>query len=171
MKINGLTPELLAEVEALSPNSYCRLYGGEPENNGLHILNELVNIDKHRLLLVMAAQISANGAWWYITDDSPGPTTRFTAGPLANGAIAARFDFLGSTPPAAFEPHLDYTIVLGDGPDVPAIRRVSLTVLMSRLYFDVEHMVVGPLAHPSAWGIARCRRSTLSDRVARRTAF
>jgi hypothetical protein len=59
----------------------------------------------------MAAQIRGAGAWFYVTDDDPGPTTRFVAGPLARRAVAA-----------GFEPHLEYTIVLGDGPEVSAIR-------------------------------------------------
>ena len=82
VELAGVRPDLLAEIEALQPRTPDQLDDVPPENNGLYILNELVNIDKHRLLLVMAAQLSTTGAWWYVTNDGPGPTLRFTPGPL-----------------------------------------------------------------------------------------
>jgi len=147
LTLRGARPDMLAELEEIQPAGPHPLDGQPTENNGLFILNELVNIDKHRLLLLIAAQLSLRGAWWPVIGDDPGPSLQVADGPLRTGSVAARFDFLDSTPPEGFDPHLEYTVVLADAPGIPAVRTVSLTQLLSRLYFDVEHGVVGRMAH------------------------
>ena len=108
----------------------------------LHGLNELVRIDKHRLLLVVVRALDIDRMWWPLPDGVPQPELRLNLSPLNEGDTVARFDFHGHQPPPGFDPHLALQIRVHDGPRAPTVRGLSMTNLVSSLYGYVE-LVVG----------------------------
>jgi hypothetical protein len=138
-----------ARIESVTDSSVIRAieavqpYASQsPTDSPLFTLNELVNIDKHHLLLVVAHALKVDGMWWGTNDGDPVPKTRVSTGPISVGEEVAWFDFGGSTPPERFDPHLGIEIRLEDGPLTRSVRTTSLLNVVNVIYMHVEHSVL-----------------------------
>ena len=103
-----------AIVDALvKVQPYSRPHG--PADCALAILNDLCNIDKHRLLLTIVNSIDRdNLGWWGSNEGDPKPTFNYTLGPLRAGDAVATFDFGGRRAPAHFDPHISLAVSLNE---------------------------------------------------------
>lgn len=133
---------ILDNIEALQPYMGQR-HGHHVEDSALFVLNELVNIDKHRLLLVIACVLSADDMWWASDTSEPQPAVRAKLAGLHDGDEIAVFDFGAAAPPTDFDPHVALDVRLDDGPSKGMARRIRLLHLVDVLYWAVEHEVVG----------------------------
>jgi hypothetical protein len=141
-RIQGVVnPSVIAAVESVQPYETARRTGEPATHDVLYGLNKLVNIDKHRLLLVVVQALDIDRMWWPLPDGVPQPDLRLNPRPLSEGDTVAWFDFHGHQVPSDFDPHLALRIRLDDGPRVPTVRGLSLTNLVSTLYGSVEQVV------------------------------
>jgi len=115
-----------------------------PATNGLHILNTLVNTDKHRLLLVVVAALEFDGMYWPVMDGATAPGHWLEVNPLHDGDPVARFDFWGVNADPKFDPLLElqtrltHTVLASD----VRLRMLSLEKLLGFLYNWVENQVL-----------------------------
>lgn len=136
-------PDIVAAVEEVQPYSEARRLGGDAKNSGLVVLNELVRVDKHRLLIEVAPVLDLHQIFWLSGSDDPQPTFVINYGPLSVGTEVARFDFGDAPANPYFDPHLSLELRVYGGPAIEAIRVPHLWGLMARIYNEVEHEVIG----------------------------
>lgn len=106
----------------------------------LHELRELNNIDKHRILLVVAYGIDTfRPKYW----DFPGRSLkpRFYLKPLEEGSPVASFDFGGADAPADFDSKISLEVAI-DTPELPHLVNVPLTRTMHRIAMRVSLEVI-----------------------------
>jgi len=129
--------DILDAVESVQPYAVARQFGfTDATNNGLFILNELVNVDKHRLLIEVMPVLNTRNMYW--TGD-PSPEVRILhAAPLKEGEPVAWFDFGDAEADPNFDPHLGLEIRVYGGPSIAAIRVPDLFGLISRIYGEIE---------------------------------
>lgn len=150
-------PAIAKALESVQPYQMKK-----PDESPLFSLNELVNIDKHRLLLVMAHGLRIGGSWWGHSEGGPIPEVRMNLGPLKQGDPLAWFDFGTETAPLQFDPHLSLELRLNDGPETLPLRSVDVSNVVASIYSTVEHTVIsnafatlfgkGPRHNASAFG-------------------
>jgi hypothetical protein len=138
-----VNPNVIAAVESVQPYAVARLTGEPAAYDVLYALNELVNIDKHRLLLVVARAVDIDRMSWGLPDGVSDPDLRLNLTPLNEGDTVARFDFPDNQLPPGFDPHLALHIRVHDGTPTPTVYGASLDDLMQTLYWYVEWEVVG----------------------------
>lgn len=140
LSTNGITDQRVRDaLIAVQPYSHPG-----PATNGLHILNTLVNTDKHRLLLVVVAALEFDGIQWMVSDGAKDPGHWLNVNPLRDGDQVARFDFWGVGADPEFDPHLELQTRLADNvlaSDVN-LRILSLEKLLGFLYNWVESQVL-----------------------------
>jgi hypothetical protein len=129
--------DVIDALVAVQP--YSRL---APLTNGLCILNELVNTDKHRLILVVVAALNPSVTWWAV--DATPPAFEITFGPLGQDDPIAWFNFGGRKPYPNFDPHLVPQIRLEDKSlkRNAVLQTLSLEQLLHFLYTAVAGEVI-----------------------------
>jgi hypothetical protein len=138
-RIDGVTnQQVIGALIAVQPYTAVEKYGHPLEETVLHMLSTLVNIDKHRLLLVTMNALHPDQAWWGVPEGRETPHVRFELGPLEDHAPVAWFDFGDSEPYPGFDPHLSLTVRLrGHG----GLAWLPLLELMRTLGSEVEHEI------------------------------
>jgi hypothetical protein len=131
-------PEILSALEEAQP--YYE--NGGPQESLLWALSRLNNIDKHRLLLVVACVFVPDHMWWSSEEDDPAPTIRANIGPLKDGDRVAWFDFQGAEPPPGFDPHPTLQVSLLEGRTKHLIGKMSVTNALHGLIYEVEWGVI-----------------------------
>ncbi len=134
-------PAVKDAVEVIQP--YKRQVLGEAKRDPLWILNELCNIDKHRLLLVIVCVLNTSSMYWGTSADQPIPRLRLKTGPLKDHDEVAWFAWDNWIPKPDFDPHLSLTVKLNEGPPATMISQWRVMELLTALYSVVEHSVVG----------------------------
>src|SRR5207248_1132434 len=114
---------------------YSGLKHGHPANHStLWVINELCNIDKHRLLLGMIHSVNTDDlGWWGLPEGVESPGFWYNLAPLEIGDVVARFDFHGAPAPADFDPHISLAVALDEGPAGHWIRLRKVDELLSGL--------------------------------------
>jgi hypothetical protein len=105
--------DILQALDAAQP--YHR---DEKWDSQLWVVNELCNVDKHRLLLTMAGVLNFDNKppFWGLYNGAS-PSYWFNVfKPLSDGDAVARFDFKGTEAPAEFDPHISLAVTLDEGP-------------------------------------------------------
>lgn len=144
-------PKIRARIEDVQPYRGVNGELSDPRVNPLWVINRLDNIDKHRLLLVMACVPKVLGMWWGLPSHSMGPQVRINGHALNNGSPVAWFDFLGSKPPTDFDPHPAIEIMLNEA-GVKRMLRWSIIEALDNLVWWVEDFVVGkPSPYPALY--------------------
>ncbi len=107
----GITnPDILKGLVQVQPFTQTK-YGHDPADTAISILNDLCNIDKHRLLLTLITSLDGDmPAYWGLGEGAQGPKYRFLVGPLEAGSVVARFWFDDQEVPKPFEPHLSLVV-------------------------------------------------------------
>jgi len=138
-QIRGVTNQhVIDALIAVQPYTAVERYGHPLGETVLHVLRTLVNIDKHRLLLVTMHALHPDEAWWGIPEGREPPGFRFELGALEDRAPVAWFDFGDSEPYPGFDPHLSLTVRLrGHG----GLAWLPLLELTSILGSEVEEMI------------------------------
>jgi hypothetical protein len=138
-RIDGVTNQhVIDALIAVQPYTAVEKYGHPLEETALHMLNALVNIDKHRLLLVTMNALHLDQAWWGVPEGRETPNVRLESGPLEDHAPVAWFDFGDLEPYPGFDPHLALTVRLrGHG----GLASLPLLELMHTLGGEVEHEI------------------------------
>lgn len=132
--------EVLQALEELQP--YAGTQGAHGyRRDPLWRLNKLCNIDKHRLLLVVACVLDVGEMWWGMPLGCPSPRIAIDPNGVQEGAPVAWFDFRGAVPPADFDPHPALAVALKER-EVPEISRVPLTTMLEGLCFWVREPVL-----------------------------
>lgn len=116
---------ILTAVDAVQP--YKRGEGASARNHQLWTLHDLVNIDKHRLLVLVELVLDWQRVWWGTAEGTPSPAPWISSSPLRVDEPAATFDFHGQAPPSDFDAHLRATVRFDHGE--PGDRLRQLTVL------------------------------------------
>jgi hypothetical protein len=124
-----------------------------PGRSYLKALKDLNNIDKHRLLLVVACVFRPVGMWWSSEESDPKPTKiRAHIGPLKDGDRVAWFDFHGAEPPPGFDPHPTLQVAI--------IEAKTNHLLGRRSVIDALHGMI----HTVEWGVVtRCFRELFRE--------
>lgn len=139
--VNVTDRAVLDAVIACQPYIAEAKYGHPVHTTGLHCLRELVNLDKHKLLLTGVHALDLRGIWWGL-DEGYEPNWGIHGGPIKEAQPIARFDFGEKRVPEDFEPHLDLTVRIENAP--PGLCQTSpLLDLVEMIYFAVEHEVLG----------------------------
>jgi hypothetical protein len=108
LRLEGVrSRSILDLVETVQPRTVNPNW---PEMDQLGLLNELVNTDKHRLLIPTIHGINWNEAWWV-----GAPENVISLAPLKEGDEVARFDFSREEPHPDFDPHLTVHVGIDDG--------------------------------------------------------
>jgi len=142
LTVVGLKSETVLDlVEAVQPRSLV-LLNAVPENSPLHVLNELVNIDKHRLLLLFAHTLRWNRMWFGVPVDRQDPKYELNTAPLADGDILATFDFGDSAVFPNFDPQVTLGLGLNVGLDIAPLRSAQVLQTVQMIYSTVEHSVI-----------------------------
>lgn len=128
-------------VEAVQPRALVSLHA-KPENSPLHVLNELVNIDKHRLLLLFAHTLRWDQIWFGVPADRQPPTFNLNTALLADGDVVATFDFGDSGVFSNFDPQVTLGLRLDVGLDIAPLRSVEVLQTVEMIYSSVEHSVI-----------------------------
>jgi hypothetical protein len=138
-RIDGVRNQhVIDALIAVQPYTAVEEYGHPLEETVLHMLKTLVNIDKHRLLLVTMNALHPELAWWGVPEGRETPDARFELGSLEDHAPVAWFDFGDSEPYPGFDPHLSLTVRLrGHG----GLASLPLLELMQTLGGEVEHEI------------------------------
>ncbi len=110
-------------------------------------LKALNNVDKHRLLLVVASAVDFDSMWWGWHDATSAPDYRLNFEPLTEGAPVAWFDFGGTPAPYHFDPHPAVRVTLRD-PVAPALWLHPLVGVIDNLAWWVEWQVVNERFRP-----------------------
>jgi hypothetical protein len=115
----------------------------DPTRSPLLRLHKLNNVDKHRLLLVIAGVLDLGEMYWGWSS-AYGPPPKFaTSGTLLEeGSPVARFDFHGNEPPPEFDPHPALNVALSEA-DTPEIAFIPLTDVLGSVLFWVKDHIVG----------------------------
>ena len=144
LRVDGIrNPDVIDALVAVQPYTAVK-HGHLPEDTALHVLNTLVNVDKHRLLLVTMHALHADRAWWGVPEGRQSPDIRLNLGPLEDHAPVAWFDFGDSEPYPGFDPHLSLTVRLRDR---NGLAWLPLLELMCTLGAEVEHEIGMYFAH------------------------
>jgi hypothetical protein len=108
----------LANKTIIGELERCQPYNDPPEKvrqHPLSLLRNLNNIDKHRLLLVVAAVFAGRNMYWAEYPGLPMPQRiRMHAGVLTDGMEVAWFNFGGIRPPDNFDVHPGLEIGLAE---------------------------------------------------------
>jgi hypothetical protein len=137
--IRGVTNKhVIDALIAVQPYTAVEKYGHPLEETVLHILRTLVNIDKHRLLLVTMHALHPDEAWWGIPEGREPPDFRFELGALEDHAPVAWFDFGDSEPYPGFDPHLSLTVRLRGHGGLAWLPLLELTRVLGG---EIEEMI------------------------------
>jgi hypothetical protein len=128
-------PEILDALERTQPYS-------DPRDSYLSALQSLNNIDKHRLLLVVACVFVPERMWWGAEEGEPNPTIRANIGSLKDGDAVAWFDFHGDEPPPDFDPHPTLQVSLREERTNHLFGRNSVENALHGLIYAVEWGVI-----------------------------
>lgn len=130
--------DLLEEVQP-----YFDEYGRpqNPDESFLWVLRCLNNIDKHRLLLVVASVFAPDKMWWGYSGESPVEGVWANTAPLKDGDPVAWFKFRGGKPPPDFDPNPTLEEVIRE-PEAPRMRRLSARNGLGVIEWTVEYGVV-----------------------------
>lgn len=132
-------PAALAALDAVQPYSMAKEFGGPAAYTAPNVLKELVNFDKHSLLLLVAGSLRTDGMYWE-SDAAGSPTVMLNMQPLEDGDPVAWFTFIGRQPDPDFDPHLGIEIRLNSGPKSIAVptRKVHIVGVLDRLHSSIE---------------------------------
>jgi hypothetical protein len=146
-------PDIQALIEEVQP--YMRGEGNSVEQHQLWALNELVNVDKHRLLLVVQVVLDEGNVYWGSTPEIGSPMVWLTRDPIVSNMHVATFDFPHTSPGPEFAPHLSLTARLDEGPQGSRIRTHPLIQLMAEIEYFINVRVMDrftPLFPPDTPG-------------------
>ena len=105
-------------------------------------LHRLNIIDKHRVLLVVAAVLAWDQMWWGWNDSwGSSPKITVNTAPLKDGSPVAWFDFHGLEPPNDFDPHPSLQITFCEA-EMPDLIGHPVTNVLETLCGWVEHTIV-----------------------------
>lgn len=144
--IGGVTRgDVVAQLERVQPDYVRDKYGHPKDEQGLYVLNKLVNRDKHSVLVMQSHFLNPHGIWWGLDSEEGSPTYAFDFSPLdGSRRLVATFDFGDHPIPSGFEPNLSLDIFLtGENLSLSLVRTCNLLNLMQVLYYAVEWEVVG----------------------------
>lgn len=133
-------PDIQALIEEVQP--YKRGEGNSAKQHQLWALNKLVNVDKHRLLLVVQVVLDEGNVYWGSTPEIGSPKVWLTREPLVSNMYVAMFDFPHTSPGPEFAPHLSLTARLDEGPQQSRIRTRPLIQLMAEIEYFVNVSVM-----------------------------
>jgi hypothetical protein len=114
-------------------------------DDGLWVVNELNNHDKHRLVLPMLTclNIDTDAPYWSLPEGVATPRWWFNAFThLGPGDVVARFDFGGVAAPVEFEPNIALAITLDEGPPQHWIRTQPVPEMLDGVLFHLTWMVI-----------------------------
>jgi hypothetical protein len=131
-------PDLLRALEDVQP--YMRPDGKAQDFRLGHLfwLNKLCNIDKHRLLLVVATAFDYGRMWWA---GQLAQHVEVSGKPLEEGDPVAWFDFGGYAPAENFDPHPGLHIVMWE-PEVLQIAHLAIAQVLDTLRWLVEEYIL-----------------------------
>jgi hypothetical protein len=103
------------------------------------MLNRLNNIDKHRVLIVVAVVFNLSGGRVSrsVPEGAKSPDFKVDRGPVYNGREVASFDFHGSEPPPDFKANLGLQVIV-DEPALPWIRHQHIVEVLVGLHSHVR---------------------------------
>ena len=133
-------PTILKLLDEVQP--YKRGEGFSAIQHQLWGLNRLVNIDKHRLLLVIEAVLDWGQLWWGTGDRAGQPEPWLTQEPVTDNMHVASFTFPHTPPGPEFDPHLALTVRLNEGPQGNRIRTIALRALAGQIEWYIQHRVM-----------------------------
>jgi hypothetical protein len=137
-KGNFATPQLTPAIrnpEIIDALKKAQPYHGpdgepiRPDRSPLLHLRRLNNIDKHRLLLVVARVLDSDQMWWGGSPEMAIPQLKISTAPLEEGSPVAWFDWGSAEPPDYFNPHLALTISLNEPNAIGRLRPTPIPVL------------------------------------------
>jgi hypothetical protein len=131
---------ILEALEAAQP--YSRMDGAPQDARSMPLwaINKLNNIDKHRLLLVLAYELDKHNVWWELPVDAPSPSVTVSTRALEEGAEVASFRFAEGAP-TGFRPHLSVQIALRED-ETPRYRHENLLNVLDIFRWCVEEWIV-----------------------------
>lgn len=133
------SPGIQAAIEQAQP--YQRGEGVAAEQHQLWGLNELVKIDKHRLLLTMEQVVDSHNAWWGLEGKTNSPIVEIYDMAIGDDQAVASFDFQGSTAPEEFDPHLALTVRLDEGPPMNRMRSMPARQFLQDIATYIDWMM------------------------------
>jgi len=146
-------------IEEVQP--YKRGEGNSARQHQLWALNKLVNVDKHRLLLVVQVVLDEGNVYWGSTPEIGRPKVWLARDPIVSNMHVATFDFPETSPGPEFAPHFSLTARLDEGPHDSQFRTRPLIQLMAQVEDFVNVSVINRFAplfpldtpgHPGAHG-------------------
>lgn len=156
---------LLAQVKdpkILGLLNECQPYAGDgtehrspfdAHGTPLWHLKKLNNLDKHRLLMIVACVLNIDTMWWGTRTGERSPKCFLNTVPVKDGTPVAWFDFRGAEPPADFDPHPSLKIVVREPDDAPALSHIEVGGAIENLCWWVEWQVLNmrfaPLFFPN----------------------
>jgi len=129
--------DILAALKGAQPYSVEK-EGRDPADSYLPALQCLNNIDKHRLLLVVACFFHAERMWWSSMEGDPQPAIKVHLRPLDDGDAVAWFDFKGAEPPQDFDPHPTLQVAFHEETMPGFLSRMSVANALHGLIWTVE---------------------------------
>jgi hypothetical protein len=133
-------------LDALDRSQPYRRLNGTPQefwSSQLWALNELHNIDKHRLLLIVVSTVDINRMGWGLPANVRSPKVGINFNPLKDGDPVAWFDFHGAPAPEGFDPNIRLQIVLRQT-ELPPLWSDNLVKLLDNAFrWIVEDVIVG----------------------------
>src|ERR1039458_2644244 len=133
-------PDIQALIEEVQP--YKRGEGNSAKQHQLWALNKLVNVDKHRLLLVVKVVLDEGNVYWGSTPEIGSPKVCLTRDPVVSNMHVATFDFPHTSPGPELAPIVSLTARLDEGPQGNRIRTRPLIQLMAEVEYFVNVSVM-----------------------------
>ena len=142
LAIAGLENKAVLDlVELVQPRSLISM-DPVPENHPLHVLNELVNIDKHRLLLLFTHTPRWDQIWFGLPADRHPPAFNLNTELLTDGDILATFDFGASGVFSNFNPPMTLGLRLNVDLDIAPLHSVEVLKTVKMISYTVKHSVI-----------------------------
>ncbi|MGH2717347.1 MAG: hypothetical protein ACRDJU_02055 [Actinomycetota bacterium] len=133
--------KLIEEVQPYNIGNRPGSSGATYRDDSLWRINKLDNIDKHRLMLLLATIPELNELEWARHPDIVSLELPFEA--LVDGAEVARFQFRNGQLPADYDPHPTIQIALNERVTAPHFLTYHLPWALGNLIVYVDHIVLG----------------------------
>jgi len=141
VRITGVTDEAILDVvESVQPDRDQYFSAGHVANP-LYLLNELVNTDKHRLLILVVFALDPMGVALPVEDRANVPHFRISVEPLKIGDPVAWVDTGGRPLDRKFDPRLAFDVRLDETTSGYRILR-SVFDVMGMIHYWIESMVI-----------------------------
>lgn len=139
--------EILHALERAQP--YSRMDGAaiDATQMPLWAIKRLNNIDKHRLLLVVACVLNIRDMSWGLPEGTPSPRVSVNRRSLKDGDSVAWFDFQGAKTPPNFDPHITLHVALRE-PGTPRYWNDDVLRVLDTFRWCVEDWVLDHTFRP-----------------------